>query len=151
MMMNCLFWYTYVIGTPVWLPGIGTSAMPARRSAAAVPAPMANTRRPRFPRSGASIAAQRTAFGLVNTTKGAASALRKAACVRASSFGAMRIVDIAMHARPAWAAARRTLPCCPTGRREITYHAAGCGFAVARMARSLWRAAPPRKPRLEDR
>ena len=92
-------------------------------------------------------AALRTALGLVNTTTGAASARRRACFDAASSRKAIRIVEIAMQPIPARAAAARTPPCWPIGRREITYHAVRCGFAVARMARSLWRAAFPRKPR----
>jgi thioesterase domain-containing protein len=80
----------------------------------------------------------------VKTTTGAASASRRRARVAASSRGAMRIVDTAMHPMPARAAARRTAACCPTGRREITYHPGGRRVAFARMSRSLWRAAPSR-------
>ena len=43
----------------------------------------------------------------------------------------MRIVESAMQPMPSRKAARRTPSCWPTGRREITYHAGRCGFAVA--------------------
>ena len=100
--------------------GTPPSSTPARRSAAAVPVPIAHTIRRFGPRRDDSAAAARTALGLVNTTMGEASAVRSAARVAASVCASMRIVDRAMQRRPAFVAARRTGPCWPTGRKEIT-------------------------------
>ncbi len=65
--------------------GAWTRSTPARRSAAAVPAPTANHCRSGCGRNGCNARAARTATGLVNSTRGASRAAARAARVAASS------------------------------------------------------------------
>ena len=97
--------------------------MPARRNAAALPAPTANQAWPGRLRNGCRRAAARTAAGLVTSTRGAASAARRESRVAASSRSRNAHGDSAISPPPRRAAARRNASCPPRGRSEITYHA----------------------------
>ncbi|MFO1473103.1 MAG: hypothetical protein U1F20_00580 [Lysobacterales bacterium] len=94
--------------------------MPARRSAAAVPAPTAHQRCPRLRFSACSAFAARAAAGLVAITMSAASAACSARRVAASACVSIRHGDNASTCAPRAAAARRKGACAPTGRSEIT-------------------------------
>ena len=108
-------------------------------NAATVPAPTASHACPRRARNACNAVAARTAFGLVNTTTSAASAARNAASVAASPRASMRSGDNASNLAPCVAAARRRPACCPSGRREITYHpSSDCGEAAARIRAACW-------------